>query len=508
MAKSALDKLTSGRLLARNTLLNLLGYGAPLIVAVFAVPMLIGGLGTARFGVLTLVWVVVGYFSLFDLGMGRALTKMVAEKLGEGQERDVPVLVWTGLGVMVSIGLVGTLVAVLSSPWMVRSALQIPSELQPETLHAFYLVAFSVPMVVGTAALRGVLEAQQRFDLVNAIRIPMSAFNFLGPLLVLPFSKSLFWIVAALVGGRLMGLMAHLLFCLYAMPPLRKGFVLSRAVVRPLFNLGGWMTVAHASGSFLVSLDRFLVGALVSASAVAYYATPSEIVGKLWVIPEALIGVLFAAFSASFTRDRDRATLLFGQGVKYIFLSVFPVTLVLVTLADEGLSLWLGAEFAERSAPVLQWLAVGTLINTLSFVPYALIQSAGRPDLTAKVHLAELPLFLLLAWWLTSSYGIMGAAGAWVLRVSADALVMFAMSRWFLPVSALDIRRVMLILASAVSTMLLAMLLEGLLVKGVFLTFSMAVFLLAGWFLMLNTDERTLVRGSLKLIRNLRVGEG
>jgi len=42
--------LTSGRLLARNTVFNLIGQGAPMVVAIFAIPLLIKGLGTDRFG--------------------------------------------------------------------------------------------------------------------------------------------------------------------------------------------------------------------------------------------------------------------------------------------------------------------------------------------------------------------------------------------------------------------------------------------------------------------------
>ena len=47
-----------------------------------------------------MAWMVLGYFSLFDLGLGRALTKMVAEKLGLGLERELPCLVGTALGLM------------------------------------------------------------------------------------------------------------------------------------------------------------------------------------------------------------------------------------------------------------------------------------------------------------------------------------------------------------------------------------------------------------------------
>ena len=71
-----------------NIFWNLLGNGTPMLAALFAIPILIDGLGLERFGVLTLSWMVVGYFSLFDLGLGRALTKLVAEKLGREENEE------------------------------------------------------------------------------------------------------------------------------------------------------------------------------------------------------------------------------------------------------------------------------------------------------------------------------------------------------------------------------------------------------------------------------------
>src|SRR3712207_3801756 len=141
MSESTPDNLTSGRLLARNTIFSFAGQIAPLLVALFAVPLLIDGLGTDRFGVLTLAWIVIGYFSLFDLGLGRALTMLVAEKLGMGRERDIPPIVWTALFLMLLLGLIGTAVVSLLSPLLVRDVLKIPEALQSETLHAFYLLA-------------------------------------------------------------------------------------------------------------------------------------------------------------------------------------------------------------------------------------------------------------------------------------------------------------------------------------------------------------------------------
>lgn len=492
--------LTSGKLLAKNTLWNLVGQGVPLIAAVFAIPLLIEGLGVDRFGVLTLAWMVIGYFSLFDFGIGRALTKVVAEKLGGGHTEDIPAIAWTALLLMLLLGVVGAVVVASLSPWLVHSVLKIPVVLQQETLNTFYLLALSIPIVISTAGLRGILEAYQRFGLVNVIRVPMGLFMFIGPLLVLPFSKSLFWVVVVLVAGRLVAGFVHFVFCLRVSPGLKDGVTVRGELMGLLFRFGGWMTVTNIVGPLMVYLDRFLIGAMISTTAVAYYATPYELVTKLSLIPGALVGVLFPAFAASFVQDRNRTVLLFGRGVKYVFLSLFPIILLIVTLSHEGLNLWLGAEFAQNSTRVLQWLAVGVFFNSLAQIPFALVQGAGRPDLTSKLHLIELPFYLLAVWWLVNSYGIEGAAIAWVVRVAVDALLLFALVKRVLPSSAAIIRRMSLTVGVALITLALAALPAGIVIKGLFLLLVLTAFALVAWFLILNPEERVLVQNRLKIV--------
>lgn len=140
-----------------------------MVIALFAIPLLIKGLGTDRFGVLTLAWVIVGYFSLFDFGLGRALTKIVAEKLGSGRKEDIPAVVWTTLLLMIAFGLLGAILLAAFAHWLVDGVLKVPDILKSETVNTFYLLAFSIPIVISTAGLRGVIEAQQRFELVNIV---------------------------------------------------------------------------------------------------------------------------------------------------------------------------------------------------------------------------------------------------------------------------------------------------------------------------------------------------
>ncbi len=417
------EGFTSGRVLARNTVWNIIGRSVPLLAAIFAIPLLIEGLGTERFGVLTLAWMVVGYFSLFDLGLGRALTKLVADKLGAGQEGEIPPLVWTGLTLMAGLGIVAMLLLGGLTRWLVLDVLKIPVDLQSETINAFYLLALSIPLVISTAGLRGVLEAYQRFGLINAVRIPMGTFYVMGPLMVLPFTVNLFPIVAVLVAGRTISWIVYFGLCLRNVPWLGI-LVLHRTHMRPLLSFGGWITVSNVIGPLLLYLDRFFIGALISMTAVAYYTTPYEIVTKFLVIPSAVLGVMFPAFSVSFAQSKTRATYLYKQAMKYIFSVMFPIAIVVVVFAQDGLAIWLNEEFAANSYQVAQLLVTGVLISSMGLVSQALVQASGRPDLTAKLHMVELPMYLTYLWVLLHAYGIIGAAIAWVIRVTISALVL------------------------------------------------------------------------------------
>jgi O-antigen/teichoic acid export membrane protein len=479
--------------LAKNTVWNLLGQGLPLIVGLVAIPLLIHGLGTERFGVLTLAWMVIGYFGLFDLGLGRALTKLVAEKLGAGQLEKLPGLIWTALVIMVGLGIAGALILVVLSPWLVFHILKIPASLQTETLYAFYLLGLSIPIVICTTGLRGILEAYQRFGVVNAIRIPMGLLTFLGPLSVLPFSKSLVPIVIVLAVGRLVVLLAHFVFCLKTVPILRTSPVFQKSTAKPLVSFGGWITISNIISPLMVSFDRFLIGSFVSMTAVTYYTTPYELVTRLRIIPTSLANVLFPAFSSTLVTDRARAARMFSRGVTYLYLVLFPLILIVVTFAREGLNLWVGAKFAQNSSFVLQCLAVGVLLNSLALMPFALVQSAGRADLTAKLHLMEFPLYAAALWLLVRRYGINGVAIAWVVRVALDMGALFFVSRRILPDISSVLNRKAFIFGGAIVLLVMAGQLNGYAVKLTFLALTLLVYAVAAWFYMITREEKTII---------------
>lgn len=482
--------LTNTRLVARNTVLNFLGMATPILVALFSIPLLIKGLGTDRFGVLTLAWLVIGYFGLFDMGLGRALTKLIAERLGTGDQALIPALFWTALILMFAMGLIGAAVVMSISPWLVQEVLKIPFELQTDTLHAFILLGISLPLITSTTGLWGVLEAYQRFGLTSAVRTFQGVVTYVGPLLVLLFSKSLFLIVAVLLAGRIIAWLTYLMLCFYTAPALRQRIALDKCEVWPLVTFGGWMTISNIISPIMIYSDRFMVGSLVSAAAVAYYVTPAEMVIKILVLPGAFVGVLFPAFAASYFADKERAALLFVRGIKYLFLILFPIILVAITLAHEALTFWLGSEFALNSTRVLQWLCVGIFVNSLAHFPSALLQGAGRPDISAKLHLLELPIYLAAVWWMTKTFGIEGTAVVWMVRAVADGIILFLFAGALLPTSSQSIKRLMLSLAVSFPAFLLVMLPYDLIIRGLACIIVFFVFVPIAWRVALSKQER------------------
>jgi O-antigen/teichoic acid export membrane protein len=415
----------SGSLIARNTIMNLIGQALPLVVGVVTIPLVVHGLGTDRFGLLSLAWVVLGYFTIFDLGLGRATTKYVSEALGKGEGDQVPQIIWTAVTFQAALGFLGALVLFGITDLLVERVLNIPPELFGEAKDTFHLLALSIPLVLVSSSFSGVLEAAQRFDLVNAVRIPSSILTFILPLVGLYLGFGLPGIVALILLARI-GTLIALMWMDFGIVPKLREYTVSFARFSSLFAYGGWVMITSIISPILVYLDRFLIGSLLTIAAVAYYSVPYDMVTRLWIISVSLTMTLFPAFSAmEGVRDRQRLSMFFARSIKYVFLISGTIVVLIVVYAEEILQIWLGGDFVIESTVAMQVLALGVLINSLAQTPFALLQGVGRPDLPAKFHLIELPVYVGIAWILVSQFGIAGAAGAWTIRVVLDTVLLF-----------------------------------------------------------------------------------
>ena len=428
--------------IARNARWNAVGQGVPLLVGLAAIPITAQALGPARFGILGLIWSVLGYAGSLDLGLGRATTKFVAEHLSRGDQaaaRQVASVAFIG---QLLLGIAGGVLLFAATPLLVDRVLRIPDALGAESRLAFRLLALSVPLVVASLSLRAILEAAQRFDIVNLIRMPTSIGIFIVPAMVARLGGSLGLIVALLVVLRLAGAVAFALALGRAIPGFRGDLGGGGRALRTLLGYAGWVAVSNTINPLLTYLERFILGSLAGVAAVAYYAAPYEAVTRLLIVPASLASALFPALSDSVAGDaaRVRHERLFQRALRFVLLAVGPPIVFIIGCAGPLITAWLGPDYAARSAPALAILAAGVLINALAHLPSAYLLGRGRPDLPAKFHVAELALYALGAWLLVRAFGVTGAALAWTGRVTLDAALLgvalwraegFEPARWY-----------------------------------------------------------------------------
>jgi O-antigen/teichoic acid export membrane protein len=184
----------------------------------------------------------------------------------------------------------------------------------------------------------------------------------------------------------------------------------------------------------MIYLDRFLIASFGSLAFVVYYATPYDLVTKLWIIPLSIMPVLFPAFTQHAALRSTKLSELYQRSAIYSAVIIAPVVVCVVILSRPFLNAWLGPEFARNSTAVLQLLSLGILINSVAQVPYSAVQAMGRPDITAKLHLLELPFYVASLLLLLRTLGIVGAALAWTVRVAVDGSLLFWFSQRLLPV--------------------------------------------------------------------------
>ncbi len=407
--------------LARNTLYNLAGAIVPMILALVTVPLYLRQIGEARYGILAIVWLLLGYFGSFDLGLSRAAANRIAQ-LRDAPSTERQEVFWTACFLNAGLGLLAGIAFYFLGVRLFEAWLKMSGPLHVEATVALPWIAAAVPVATVTAAFTGALEGLQRFATVNAIQALGTALFQLVPLITaVLLGPQLQYVIPAAVISRVVTL-APLMAAVKSALPLNAPPKLNRQKMRKLFAYGSWVTITNVVGPILHVFDRFLIGIVLGTTDVAYYVVPFQLVNRAQLVPGALSRALFPHFSAVNTRQARQVA---RESVIALAAVMTPMIIAGLLFMASFLQIWVGRKFASHATPVGEILLLGIWINGLAFVPFALLQARGRPDIVAKFHLLELIPFLALLWIALHRFGIVGAAAVWVLRVALDAVLLF-----------------------------------------------------------------------------------
>ncbi len=403
--------------LKKNSFFSLLVSAVPALVGIVTVPILIRLLGLERFAFLSVVWAVIGYFGIFDLGLSRSLGKRAASR---HSEQDYQALGYDlGFGI-IAILIVGALVALAIDYWggiLLSTHFKLGGQFLVEAQSSMRVIALSVPVLMLLAATKGVFEGINQFKPANSIQIINGLTNFIVPAIVAVWVPNIKHILFVLLLVRSV-LLVFSLAWLHQFVPYKWG----RHWDGTLLMEGGWLTLAALASPLMLYVDRLVLGTLVPMKNLAFYTTPVDLVTRAWIVPQAITRVTFPAFSF-FAKDPTRTKETFKEALELMTLVCFVPILAVFFFSHEILQIWIGAEMAENASLILKILSVGIFWNCLSWVPFSLLQATDGASVASVLSLIEVPIYFGALLFFTSQFGLFGAAMAWSGRLIFDTLL-------------------------------------------------------------------------------------
>jgi O-antigen/teichoic acid export membrane protein len=400
----------------RNSVYNLIGSVIPLAVSIFTIPLYLKLIGEARYGVLAIAWLLLGYFGIFDLGLGRATAQRIAE-LKNSNALVRAQTFWTAFTLNVSLGVLGGLLVWPVANLFFSDVLSIDTELRLELQAAIPWLVLAVPMATLSGVLGGALQGAEKFFESNVVSVAGAALFQLLPLsMALLGYIDLGVLLPAALFARFLTLCVLYQRC---WRHIFRGFsvAIDFAQCSQLLRFGGWVTVSAFLNPIMTMLDRFIIGALLGAKAVSYYTIPFQLSERTTILSGSLTSALFPRFAAV---SDDEAKRLASDGLQILNVVVTPLIVLGILLLDPLLAWWITPEFSSHSALVGKIILIGFWINGFSKIPYASLQAKGRPDLVAKCHMIEVVPYLLMLYLGLRFFGLEGAAMAFGLRMIVD----------------------------------------------------------------------------------------
>jgi len=397
-----------------NTLWSWAAAIANVAMAFFVSPMMIRRLGDEAYGVWALVFSIVGYYGLLDLGVKSAVVKFVAHDSATGDDQELNRTLNTAfLYLLLSAGvlLLLTLVFAPISPRLFM--------ISPGLHNAFVYMA--VMAGAGFAAslpfqcVASCLEAVQRFDLSSRIAMTSNVARVVGVLAVLLLGFSLKALVTVVVGATvLQGVLSWRAFR-RVFPQFRWSLAdVNRASARKLFGFSIHTVPSSMGWSLLIQGPRVAIGHTLPTRFVGYYALPLNLIQSVMDLVQR-VGLITTARTAELVahRRRDALIRLGIQANRYSLVVFMPAAIFLSVYGHALFRVWLTPEFAAMSAPLLPAFLIGTMLADAShFNSSSMLYGLAKHRLFSWILLGESIVSLALIYYFVQHANLLQAAVA------------------------------------------------------------------------------------------------
>jgi O-antigen/teichoic acid export membrane protein len=258
------------------------------------------------------------------------------------------------------------------------------------------------------------LQGLQRYDLSSVLALSQTAL-FLGGVALLLWSGHGIHAIGELFVAAYAVLCLVVLAVAWRLSPAspilhfwRQG---PSQPLRAFFAFSASSFIAQLAWSVACDWDKIFIGHMLPLSQLTYYLIPSAIMQKFWLIPAAITTTAYPMLSELHgAGDRAAVKRFYSKCSQVVLWLVMPGFVMIMVLAPQFLTLWLGEEFSRYGTWPLRLLAMGYFINFIGVMPRLATGGLGRIEYGVKANIA-LAVSCLVFWkFLIPRLGIVGAA--------------------------------------------------------------------------------------------------
>jgi len=385
---------------------------ANLAIGLVLTPYVIRKLGSEGYGIWTILFSLISYYGLLDLGMRSSVVYYSAHYRARGETENINQVIST-IGFyysLLSFVIIGVSVAA-AGPF--ARSLNVSPERRQEL--PILLIVTSLSWLVSQPVFSATLEGFQRFDLTSPIYIGTSALRAASSLIVLWFGFGLIALTLNYLAIQTLSTVASYVAVRRCFPELELSRRFIRgSMLKNMLRYGIHTFIAFIGLQFLTNGAGLIVGWMQSPVVAGYLNLPlrllqqsSDIIGRVGTVSTSKGTELSA-------QGKTESILRLGiLSNRYCCALYAPAALFLMIYGTPLIRRWVGAEYAAHSAPLLTALTVATWIAIAGqFNSSALLFSLRKHDLYARALIVESLMQLAGLFLLMPRYGLSGAAWA------------------------------------------------------------------------------------------------
>lgn len=408
MVKSA--QLSKAGLIGRNIKFSALGKGITFLVSFILFPFIVSRLGKEIYGIYRLVFSIIAYVAIMDLGVHSAVTKFVAEFKGKNDTETLNKLISTALSFYTLVGIVSALILVVFSFYF-DSIFKVAPASRAIGQKLLLITAGASVLMWPSNTFKGAIQGLQRYDWL-AVMGSLVQICYAGlAYFLLTHGFGVIQLMIAFLASTIVGNFLLSIGVYRNLASLKITFpCFDKETFWMIFKYGIVLFSASIFGLIIFQTDYFIIGIFASVSAVTIYAVGTTLQSYIRTI-NALIGspIVPAASELDGRKDETNIRKLLFRGTKYTTAVFLPMVIITLFFLKPFITHWMGPGFEASVWPATVLISFW-LFNGILEVGGAILSGKGIIRIFLWALAVNAAVNLALSLILVRFLGILGVA--------------------------------------------------------------------------------------------------